>query len=132
MSRFNFPQWRHRVFVYYVTIMVLVFLLPVPANPFAEPQHVDKLVHFGIFLGFALLLHVDRESGVWRTFLLSVAFAGAIELVQWAIPYREGDWLDFVAGSAGAALAAVLVLVIQQQANRVAARSVRGGQDSQR
>jgi VanZ family protein len=53
---------------------------------------------------------------VWWTFLVSVAFAGGIELVQWILPYREGDWLDFVAGAVGAGLGAVLVLLLERQA----------------
>ena len=91
--------------------MVLVFLLPVPVTPLSESKYVDKLVHFGIFLGFALLSYLDRRWGVWKTLLISMAFAAAIELVQSLLPYREGDWRDFIAGSAGAGLGAVLVLL---------------------
>lgn len=127
MSHSNRPahEWRHKIFVYYVVVMVLVFLLPVPTTPLAEARHVDKLVHFGIFLVFALLFYIDREWGVWWTFLISVAVAGGIELVQRTLPYREGNWLDFVAGAAGAGLGAVLVLLIRRQVGRVAARSAR-------
>jgi VanZ family protein len=123
-------QWRHKVFVYYVAFMILVFLLPLPTIPLAESKHVDKLVHFGIFLGFALLFYVDRQWRVGWTFLISVAFAGGIELVQWTLPYREGDWLDFIAGTVGAGLGAVFVLLIERQAGRVAARSARHGKPS--
>ena len=123
------PEWRHKVFVCYVVVMVLVFLVPVPTIPLAESKHVDKLVHFGVFLGFALLFHIDRASKVGRTLLTSFAFAAAIELVQWVLPYREADWWDFVAGAAGAGLGAVLVLLIERQAVRVAARSVQSGED---
>jgi VanZ family protein len=88
--------------------MVVVFLLPVPSNPIVESKHMDKLVHFGIFFLFAVLLLVDRQRGVWWTFLISVVFAGGIELAQSALPFRDGDWLDLVAGAAGAALGAVV------------------------
>jgi VanZ family protein len=88
--------------------MVLAFLLPVPPTPLAESRHVDKLVHFGIFLGFALLFYVDQHWRGWWTFLISVAFAGVIELVQSLLPYRDGDWLDLLAGAAGAGLGVVL------------------------
>ena len=96
-------------------MMVLVFLVPVPTIPLAEAKHVDKLVHFGVFLGFALLFQIDRASRLERTLLTSFAFAAAIELVQWVLPYRQGDWWDFVAGAAGAGLGAVLVLWIERQ-----------------
>lgn len=108
------PEWRHKAFMGYVVVMVLVLLLPVPATPLAESRHVDKLVHFGVFLGFALLFYVDRHWKAWWTFLISVIFAGGIELVQWSLPYREGDWLDFVAGVAGAGLGALMVLLVER------------------
>ena len=116
------PGWRHKVFVGYVAVMVVVFLLPVPSPPLAESRYADKLVHFGIFLGFTLLFYIDRHGRAWWTFLISVAFAGGIELVQWAVPYRDGDCLDFVAGAAGAGFGAVLLLFIARQQRRVAAR----------
>jgi VanZ family protein len=102
---------RHRVFTLYVLVVVLVFLVPVPTTPLAESKHLDKLVHFGVFLAFALLFHLDRPLKVMWTFLISCAFAGAIELVQWFLPYRDADWWDFVAGAAGAGVGAVLVLL---------------------
>ena len=52
---------RHTLFVLYVAAMVLAFLLPVPTVPIPLPNQFDKMVHFGIFLGFALLLHLDRR-----------------------------------------------------------------------
>jgi VanZ family protein len=108
-------QWRHAVFVCYVIVMLIVLLLPVPTIPLVEAKHLDKVLHFGIFLGFVVLFYIDRHRKVWWTFLLATAFAAGIELVQWILPYREGDWFDFLAGVAGAALGAVLVLVAGRQ-----------------
>jgi VanZ family protein len=102
---------RHRIFAIYVLIMMLAFLVPVPTIPLAETKHLDKLVHFGVFLAFALILHWDRPLKVMWTFLISCAFAGGIELVQWFLPYRDADWWDFVAGAAGAGVGALLVLL---------------------
>ena len=122
LSEHPAPEWRHTAFVGYVAVMVLVFLLPVPTTPLAESNHVDKLVHFGVFLGFALLFYIDRVSRVGWTLLTSFAFAAAIELVQWVLPYREGDWWDFVAGAAGASVGAVLLLLVERQGRRVAVK----------
>jgi VanZ family protein len=105
---------RHRIFIGYVALMVLVFLAPVPSTPLADSTHVDKLVHFGVFLGFALLLHLDRAPKVWWTLLTSFAFAAAVELVQSVLPYREGDVWDFVAGAVGATVGVILMLVIER------------------
>jgi VanZ family protein len=110
---------RHKIFVGYVVVMVLAFLVPVPTVPLAESNHVDKLVHFGVFLGFALLLHADRASKAVWTLLISCAFAGGIELVQWFLPYRDADWWDFFAGSAGAALGVLLVSLVESRQPRV-------------
>jgi VanZ family protein len=120
MTLFEHPtrDWRHKVFLLYVAVMMLVFLLPVPAAPLAESKYMDKLVHLCIFLGFAALFYIDRHWKVWWTFLISVAFAAGIELAQWTLPYREGDWLDFVAGAVGAALGAVLVLLMERRVDR--------------
>jgi VanZ family protein len=118
---------RHRIFILYVVAMLLAFLLPTPATPLAESQHVDKLVHFGIFLGFALVFYGDRHSRAWWIFLISVAFAGGIELLQSILSYRQGDWWDFVAGAAGAGLGTVLVLLVVRQRRRALVASGRGG-----
>lgn len=109
---------RHKIFVGYVALMVLVFLAPVPATPLGESDHLDKLVHFGVFLGFALLLHVDRAPTAWWSLLTAFAFAAAIELVQWVLPYRSGDGWDFLAGAAGAICGTVLMLWFERQARR--------------
>jgi VanZ family protein len=118
---------RHKIFVGYVALLVLLFLVPVPTTPLAESNHVDKLVHFAVFLGFALLFYIDHASRVGWTLLISFAFAAGIELVQLGLPYREGDWWDFVAGAAGATLGTVLVFLLERQAHRMAARSSQAG-----
>lgn len=105
----------HQIFTLYVVMMVLVFLLPVPPSPLTESNQFDKVVHFGIFLGFALLFFFDRRLRIGQTLLTSFVFAGAIELLQWILPYRQGDWWDFVAGAAGASVGGAIVLLIERQ-----------------
>lgn len=90
--------------------MLALFLLPVPSGPLEETTHLDKVVHFGIFLGFALLFHLDRHARALPTLLASAAFAGGIEVVQWLLPYRGSEWWDFAAGVAGGGLGAALIL----------------------
>lgn len=109
------PRRRHQIFLSYVGVMVLVFLLPVPATPLEESRYADKLVHFGIFLGFAMLFYLDRHRGAGWTFLISVVFAAGIELIQSTLPYRGGDWLDFAAGTAGAAAGALFMRLVERR-----------------
>ncbi len=106
---------RHILFVLYVAVVVVVFLVPVPTLPIWVPHQLDKMVHFGIFLGFALLLHLDRRPTLGLTLLVSLVFAGAIELVQSLLPYRSGDWRDFAAGAAGAGVGVVLTLLVARK-----------------
>jgi VanZ family protein len=101
--------WRHTVFIGYVLFMLLLFLLPVPAGPLKEATHLDKVVHFSVFLVFAVLFRLDKASSAARTLVASLAFAAGIELLQWLLPYRDGDWWDFVAGAAGGIVGAALV-----------------------
>lgn len=108
----------HQIFTLYVVLMVLVFLLPVPPGPLTESNQFDKVVHFGIFLGFALLFYFDRQLRIGWTLLTSFAFAAAIELVQSVLPYREGDWLDFAAGAAGASVGAALLILLERRRRR--------------
>jgi VanZ family protein len=105
-------SWHHTVFVSYVAAMLLAFLLPVRITPPAEAKHADKLVHFGLFVGFALLLWLDKRPKGWSILLISAAFAAAIELVQWRVPVlgRQGDWMDWAAGVSGAAFGTILLL----------------------
>lgn len=105
-----FPTWRHRAFLGYVFFMLLLFLLPVPAGRLDGAQYLDKAVHCSVFLGFALLLHLDTASTAVRTLLAALAFAAIIEILQWILPYRDGDWWDLAAGAAGGAIGAALVL----------------------
>jgi VanZ family protein len=131
LSEHPAPEWsRHKIFVGYVVVIVLVFLVPVPTIPLAETRYVDKLIHFGVFLGFAQLLYMDRPLRFGWMLLISFAFAGGIELVQWILPYREGDWWDFVVGAAGASVGTALVLLVARQAGRIAARSAQSGDDA--
>jgi VanZ family protein len=104
------PAWRHTAFVAYVLFMLVLFLLPVPAGPLEEATHIDKVVHFSVFLGFAVLFRFSRAAGAASALLASFAFAAAIEVLQLLLPYREGDWYDLAAGAAGSSIGAALVL----------------------
>lgn len=103
---------RHTILVLYIVAMVLAFLVPVPRTAIPAPGGVDKVVHFGLFLGFALLYYLDRRPSVGWMLLVSFAFAGAIELVQWALPYRGSDWRDFIAGAVGAGAGTAVALLV--------------------
>jgi len=112
------PEWRHRLFVGYAVALVLVFLTPTPDTGI-EFSYIDKAVHFGLFFGFALMFYLDRRGSPGRTFLISAAFAAVVELVQWALPFREVELADFIAGAGGAALATVALLLFTRNPHRI-------------
>jgi VanZ family protein len=103
------PQWRHRLFLAYVAVMVLIFLTPTPDLEM-DWRYVDKAVHFALFFGFALVFFFDRRASPGRTFLVSCIFAAGVELVQWVLPFRDVELADFLAGAAGAALVTMILL----------------------
>lgn len=75
----------------------------VPNPPSANVAHADKIEHF-----IAYLLLGTWFAGILPTRWLSVfiglaALGGAIELVQIASGYRDGEWGDFLADCLGAA-----------------------------
>jgi VanZ family protein len=54
-----------------------------------------------------------------RTLLVAVLLAGGIELVQWALPYRSGQWADIAIGVAGAGTGvAVSIFIAHWQRDR--------------
>jgi VanZ family protein len=109
------PSWRHKAFVTYVLFMLLLFLVPVPAGPLDRATHLDKVIHFSIFLAFALFWHLDSSSGAARTLLATLLFAGAIEVLQGLLPYRDSDWWDLAAGAVGGVVGAVIIFWTARQ-----------------
>ena len=82
-------------------VITLLSLYPLPALP--EVPGADKthhLIAYG-FLAFPAALKGPNKLTI--LLLCFVAFGGLIELIQ---PYvnRYGEWLDFVANTAGVAL----------------------------
>lgn len=84
----------------------------------------DKLLHFIVFFGFALLLeralhHQDRFSSLARhshlaTLVLTVLYGSLDEFHQFFVPGRSPDVLDLLADTAGAAGAVVVVWLLNR------------------
>jgi VanZ family protein len=87
-------------------------LAPLPADSELIPA-LDKVIHAAMFAGLAILLNWNLTSSgrlvaIFASFVLALAAAGIVELLQEPLPYRSGDALDFIAGAAGAAFGALL------------------------
>lgn len=97
-------------------VATLLLLLPLPPPPPGAPDWsgigLDKLAHA---LGFFALTRLwlasrkpRRAAGAVATAVAVALFGGLLELVQASLGARSGDWGDFAADLAGAALALAL------------------------
>ncbi len=112
------PSAAHALFLLYLLAMALLFLLPVPQRLLGAAGRFDDLAHFLIFLVFAVLYRLDSRPTAVRTLSVSVLLAGGIELAQYALPFRGGQWADFAAGVAGAMVGLALSLLTRRGARR--------------
>lgn len=74
-----------------------------------EISHFDKIAHFSVYgLLATLVLRARGERAAWQTVALVSLFGLSDELHQHFTPGRAMDALDWVADTAGAALAVTL------------------------
>lgn len=104
---------RPRAAALLATVATAVLLLapappPLPLGSGLAAAPLDKLVHAALFLVLTRLwrrastLHAAAIAG------LAAAYGGLLELAQSGLGTRSGEWGDFVADAAGAAVAALL------------------------
>jgi VanZ family protein len=102
----DIARYRGNLLAVYLIAVFGLTLTPLPESPEASGQ-IDKVVHFGLFAGLAVLVHWNLWSRRLRASTAAFAasaVAGLIELLQGPIPYRGADVWDLVAGAAGAML----------------------------
>jgi VanZ family protein len=93
-----------------------------PNEQLPDTQTSDKAIHLIAFALLTLPLSFAGAVDKVRLFMVSLCFGAAIELIQ---PYvgRSGEWLDFGADAAGAALGVLGGVVFSQVAKRLGRRS---------
>jgi VanZ family protein len=77
-----------------------------PIKPFLKIPHFDKLVHFGLFFVFCLLLISPLKKLKYRHYIvapvISVVLSAMLEISQHVISTsRSSDMYDFLANTAG-------------------------------
>jgi len=77
-----------------------------PTKPFLSIPHFDKIVHFGLFFVFCLLLFLPFKKLKMNLYVyapaISLLLAGVLEIVQQIISSsRSSNLYDFVANAAG-------------------------------
>ena len=107
-----------------IAILVLCFI-NTGSLPEAPMTNFDKLVHALMFMGLSGAVFFDntrylRQSIGWQrlfwgSLLFPVLTGGLIEIVQIYLPYRSGEWWDFIFDGIGAAAGFVICLLINSR-----------------
>ncbi len=104
---------RRTVLGAYLTLVLMLLFTPVASElPSQYFTWFDKVVHFVMFAGLALLGYWNVGS-ITLVVLLAAALAGGTELLQGFLPYRSREIWDFLAGAGGALVAGLGVAIIQ-------------------
>ena len=107
--------------------MVLCFI-NTGSLPEAPMTNFDKLVHSLMFMGLSGAVFFDntrylRQAIGWQrilggSFLFPILMGGLIEIVQLQLPYRSGDWWDFLFDSLGAVAGCLVCGLINRWLNK--------------
>lgn len=97
-----------------VPVIWVLCLMPVPETPLQDVPFVDKWTHVVMYAGLCGTFwteHLLRGSALLSgrilllAMLLPAGMSGALELLQaYATTCRSGEWLDFLANTAGVLL----------------------------
>ena len=96
-----------QIAVYYTLILILFSIVPVPdfGLPRFKLLEFDKLIHFIVYLIFALIWGLKIENFLERKMKISaylILFGLGLEILQHVLPFgRYFDLGDFVANSIG-------------------------------
>ena len=106
LSAVNIPDLRARKIDIYATIIIavaigLTTLTPVEKLPTVSGS--DKVYHLISFAILTLPIAIIRPRAIWIILSLSIAFGGAIELLQ-PLVNRNCEMADFLADPVGAIL----------------------------
>ena len=109
-----------------LAVIYLSFFRP-PSTELSTIPYIDKVVHMCMYFGMSGMLwleflraHRRDNTPLWHAWvgalLCPVLFSGVVELLQaYCTTYRGGDWVDFVANTAGALLASGVAQVVRRK-----------------
>lgn len=104
---------RRTAFGAYLTLTLVLLFTPIASElPSEYFTWFDKVVHFVMFAGLALLGYWNVGS-ITLVALFAVTLAGGTELLQGFLPYRSTEIWDFLAGAGGALVAGIGVAIIR-------------------
>ena len=115
LSAANIPNLRARKIDFYATIIIafaigLVTLTPVEKLPTVSGS--DKVYHLISFAILTLPIAIIRPRAIWIILSLSIAFGGAIELLQ-PLVNRNCELADFLANAVGTILGVLVTRALR-------------------
>ena len=115
LSAANIPDLRARKIDFYATIIIafaigLATLTPVEKLP--QVSGSDKVYHLISFAILTLPIAIIRPRAIWIILSLSIAFGGALELLQ-PLVNRTCEMADFLADAVGAILGVLVTRALR-------------------
>ena len=85
--------------LFLISFLFISFSAFSPSDTDESIANLDKLMHFSAFFILSLLLDLSLKSDlmvnkIFLSFL--VTYAGLIEIIQYFLPYRSAEILDFI------------------------------------
>ncbi len=83
---------------FWTSIFIVVFLISSYAL-FSQPSErslinlPDKAMHFFLFLTLSFLINKSNDY-LKNSLIFIISYAVLSEIIQWYLPYREGDFID--------------------------------------
>lgn len=96
-----------------------------PSSGFFNIPHFDKIVHFGLYVVFTLLLISEnnplRNNGgiskqsIFIALTIAILYGLLIELLQWSVfTSRGAEFWDFLANTFGAIIAVLVYKIVNR------------------
>ena len=106
-----------------IAVIWYLCLCTMPKTPLDDVSLIDKWVHITMYCGTCLVIWTEyimhHRHICWRRIIIGawlapIMMSGEIELIQAYCTggRRSGDWLDFIANTTGATLAALIGLAV--------------------
>jgi hypothetical protein len=108
----------------YWLVLSVILLVPHPAALFFDLRPARSVatlrgMHFSAFLALALLIQWARfRVGPRVQWAVLVGYAVLVESLQWFVPHRDVEFLDYMENLAGLLIGALLFALVGRRRNR--------------
>jgi VanZ family protein len=114
-SLFNYFSHQRWPALLWTFLIVLACTWPGKSLPEAPVIGFDKVIHVGMFVGWAFLWMMLYPKKITLLFLIGIAFGILMEVFQHLLPYeRTFDWWDVLADGVGTIVGTVFFIIISR------------------